>query len=110
MGPGKRLLTTCLADNLEHVWIVPVTGPEDLIMTRERPEPHNPATNPERENAQGEHAGVSHEPEEFDTQNPKKMKQDAQKTKPAVPGGRKPDTAMCEHEDRPGIVDKSEDC
>ncbi len=29
---------------------------------------------------------------------------------PAIPRGRKPDTAMCEDRDRPGMVDKSEDC
>lgn len=29
---------------------------------------------------------------------------------PSIPGGRKPDTAMCEDRNRPGIVDKSEDC
>lgn len=78
-------------------------------MTRERPKQHNPATDPERENAQGEHEGVPHKPEEFDTQNPKKQK-DIQKAKPVIPGGRKPDTAMCEHKDRPGRVDKTEDC
>lgn len=30
--------------------------------------------------------------------------------KPVVTGGRKPDTAMCESRNKPGIVDKSEDC
>lgn len=29
---------------------------------------------------------------------------------PAVPGGRKPDSAMCEDKDHPGRIDKSNDC
>ena len=80
-------------------------------MTRERPKQHNPAADPERENGQGKHEGVPHDPKEFDTLNPAKQKdirQDADN--PVEPDGRKPDTAMCENRDRPGMVDKSEDC
>ncbi|RDW13744.1 hypothetical protein [Paracoccus thiocyanatus] len=75
-------------------------------MTREHAtDKDNPATDPERQNAQGKHEGVPHRPEEFDAVNPAK-----QVRHPAVPRGHKPDTAMCEDRDRPGIVDKSEDC
>jgi|EBPBio282013_DNA_FD.fasta_scaffold199426_2 hypothetical protein len=30
--------------------------------------------------------------------------------KPSIPGGRNPDTAMCEDRDRPGFIDKDNDC
>lgn len=63
-------------------------------MTTPNPRKDNPATNPDRENAQGKHEGTAHKPQEW----------------PSVPGGAKPDTAMCEDKAKPGIVDKSEDC
>lgn len=37
-------------------------------------------------------------------------KTDKLRDEPVIPGGRKPDTAMCEDRDKPGIVDKAEDC
>lgn len=33
-------------------------------------DPDSPTPAPKRENAQGEHAGMPHDPEEFDSQNP----------------------------------------
>ena len=48
-------------------------------MTRETPKQPNPATDPPRQNKQGDHEGVPHSPEEFDVMNPAK----AEKT----PGG-----------------------
>ncbi len=33
-----------------------------------------------------------------------------QTDKPSIPGGRNPDTAMCEDRDHPGRIDKTNDC
>lgn len=80
-----------------------------------------------RQNGQDDHEGSPHDPAEFDVMNP--ARQDltpaqervlpdnvardakAQGTdKPSIPGGRNPDTAMCEDRDHPGRIDKSNDC
>lgn len=74
-------------------------------MTRERPKQPNPATDPERENGQGEHEGVPHDPSEF-----KKGDPETGEKWPAEPRGAKPNSAMCEDSSKPGMVDKSEDC
>lgn len=75
-------------------------------MTRENSDvdKDNPATNPERENGQGKHDGSSRKPEEF-SRDPQ-----AGKDWPPEPGGAKPNTAMCEDRNNPGMVDKGEDC
>ncbi|MCV2448030.1 hypothetical protein [Paracoccus sp. DMF] len=75
-------------------------------MTREQATPKdNPATDPERENGQGKHEGIPHQPEEFLEADPERGKE-----WPAKPRGAKPNTAMCEDRSKPGIVDKGEDC
>lgn len=75
-------------------------------MAREHPtEKDNPATDPERQNAQGKHEGSPHSPEEFTKADP-----EAGKEWPAKHRGAKPNTAVCEDRSKPGIVDKSEDC
>lgn len=84
-----------------------------------------------RQNAQTDHEGSPHRPEEFDSVNPSLAQNDATPTpeeqrvapdavrrhaeaqgtaKPAIPGGRTPDTAMCEDRDHPGRIDKTNDC
>ena len=70
-----------------------------------------PATDPPRQHGQGRHEGSAHDPREFDDLNPARQKGMPQHDdKPVIPGGRKPDTAMCEDKDRPGMIDKDEDC
>ena len=77
-------------------------------MTREHAtDKDNPATDPQSENGQGKHDGIAHTPDEFDALNPAKL---PEADKPVVPGGRKPDTAMCENRNQPGMIDKNEDC
>lgn len=83
-----------------------------------------------RSQAQSDHEGSAHHPEEFAVMNPapgadpdatpeqQRVAPDdlrrhalAQGTdKPAIPGGRNPDSAMCEDRARPGQIDKSNDC
>lgn len=47
-------------------------------MTQEKPKQDNPATDPPRQNGQGDHHGVPHSPEEFDVMNPAKPGDDKQ--------------------------------
>ena len=68
------------------------------------------ATAPKRENGQGRHEGMPHRPEEFLRGQPEQNPPEQGKSWPSRPGGAKPDTAMCENRDRPGFVDKDEDC
>ena len=57
----------------EQQFFATVMAQEDLIMTTERPNKDNPATDPEnRQNGQGDHHGKPHSPEEFDVMNPAK--------------------------------------
>lgn len=80
-----------------------------------------------RHNAQDDHEGSPHRPEEFDVMNPAKkgMSREQQRVQPenvarhaqaqdtdepSIPRGRNPDTAMCEDRDHPGRIDKSNDC
>lgn len=49
-------------------------------MTREKAtEKDNPATDPQRQNGQGKHDGVPHDPKEFDTLNPAVPQPEGQK-------------------------------
>lgn len=80
-----------------------------------------------RRNGQDDHEGSPHRPEEFSVMNPARQgltpeeervrpgkvarHAQAQGTdKPAIPGGRNPDGAMCEDRDHPGRIDKGNDC
>lgn len=80
-------------------------------MTTDQSKPPNPATEPERRNAQGAHEGAPHEPDEFEPQDQSRSGDGRPATdRPVKPGGRKPDTAMCENRRHPGMIDKNEDC
>lgn len=93
---------------------------------KEAAEKRSPRTLP-RHNAQMDHEGSAHSPEEFISSNadrqdltreqervlPENVARHARAQgtdKPAIPGGRNPDTAMCEDRDHPGRIDKSNDC
>lgn len=67
------------SDPVERIPRAQVDTAGGHAMTRETPKDPNPATDPPRQNGQGDHEGVPHSPEEFDVMNPAK----AEKT----PGG-----------------------
>ena len=50
------------------------------MTTEKKPDPD--AYEPDRQNGQGPHAGVPHQPEEFDVMNPAKMDKPAKSDRP----------------------------